>query len=405
LRVPGFECAPPAMAPFRLVVAALAACSCIGSVAGRCWESSSRSIKGPFVPHRQDVSVADGWQEALRLLMRDGAVVLTGLVDSAAEEDFRALAGSLPARLFDGTSGQGVRLLSPNAPVNGVHEELREAKRRGLYEPGSGLEPHTDGYVYGDDLPDFVFLLCERASARGGANVLLDGVALLDAVEAGDPADRGLAAWLNSTSVDLSEGGDTGITVGRAAEGPIVQWHTTASGRSRLKWRRQVNVGLTKQLATWKPLAEESAEDVAARRCSEVASPSYLSLWRPLPSTTGAGATSEVESKLRDFDAWIQQASAVAFSEQSFSLSRGEALVVDNYRVLHGRAPYAPPRDEQAGGGDASADAQNDERRFWRVWSWTSEGTGVPPDGALSSNPLNDEVFGDKQGAPSRTDL
>ena len=48
-----------------------------------------------------------------------------------------------------------------------------------------------------------------------------------------------------------------------------------------------------------------------------------------------------------------------------FHLERGEALIVDNWRLLHGRDRYFDKR-----------------RSLWRVWFWTEESAGV----ALPSN-------------------
>jgi alpha-ketoglutarate-dependent taurine dioxygenase len=340
----------------------------------------------------------------LDTLLQDGAVVLQG-IDSLTDGrySFHDVAAYLPLKFFGQAANTTaaateLKLLSPSAPVNGVHDELREAGRKGFYLPGSGLEPHTDGYVYGDDLPDFLFLLCEQPSPQGGANVLLDGHSIFNALEAGDADAQELARFLAEIHVDLSEPGESGLMTGRPATGPVVQWFNTLSGRKRLKWRRQINVANTQKLATWPPLDLESPEEVASRRCAELANSSYLSLWRPLPGTRAAGA--EEEPRLRAFDALLQHASAEAFADHSFSLSRGEALVVDNYRVLHGRAPYRPSEPQEAGGSELGH-----ERRFWRVWSWTSEGTGLPPDGARSSNPMNEEVFAAAVEAEPRAEL
>jgi len=389
-------------------LAAIIACVGAHAAAGiSCSTPSSKSIAGPLVPKRVDVSNTPAWHDALDVLFRDGAVVLQGVGNPSIgnRDSFRDIAAALPTRLLmagNESSGRQLQLLSPNAPVNAVHDELRELKKRGLYLPGSGLEPHTDGYVYGDDLPDFVFLVCERPSLLGGANVLLDGMALLHALDGGDSEERELAAWLVSTPVDLSEPAETGVVGGRLAEGPIVQWHSMPSGDLRLKWRRQINVDQTQQLDTWAPLRGVSSEEIAGKRCANLNNQSYLSLWRPLPSINPEHAV-EVQSKLRAFDSVIQRASAVAFAEHSFKLSRGEALVVDNYRVLHGRAPYQPPTPQQSDPG--AGDASNDERRLWRVWSWTSAGTGLPPDGARTSHPFNHDIFEVRKGAPLKTDL
>merc|ERR1719265_946933 len=50
-------------------------------------------------------------------------------------------------------------------------------------------------------------------------------------------------------------------------------------------------------------------------------------------------------------------------------LKPGDALIVDNYRMFHGRDAF---RDEQ--------------RLLWRVWIWTDGARGVP-DGQLFSTP------------------
>ncbi len=55
-------------------------------------------------------------------------------------------------------------------------------------------------------------------------------------------------------------------------------------------------------------------------------------------------------------------------------LGKGEAVVVDNYRVLHSREAF---------GG-------NGERRLWRVWTWTTNSDGRPNgDAAPVSTPLD----------------
>ena len=55
-------------------------------------------------------------------------------------------------------------------------------------------------------------------------------------------------------------------------------------------------------------------------------------------------------------------------------LGKGEAVLVDNYRVLHSREAF---------GGDG-------ERRLWRVWTWTTNSDGRPNGGAAPvSTPLD----------------
>mmetsp|Transcript_15769 Transcript_15769/g.40667 ORF Transcript_15769/g.40667 Transcript_15769/m.40667 type:complete len:398 (-) Transcript_15769:22-1215(-) len=364
------------------VVAAIAALGGLGTAA-----LASGPVAGPIVPSRIDVRTSRNVRaEALEALWRDGAVVLSNVDSHGGAEDFKRLAGQLPARLFAaGWGPDSVRLLSPDAPVNAVHEELKEAKRRGYHSPGSGLLPHTDGYAYGDDMPDFLFLVCEQSSARGGASALIDGQQILDALKATDEG-RELVEWLSTAEVDLQETNVTGIINGREARGPVVQHIDTPQGRQRLKWRRQINLPEHKKLGNFQPLGPSAAGGEQEDCSLDLPGESYLSLWKPLPSASKAEAA-EAERRLREFDQVLQNVTADAFLHHGFYLTRGEALVVDNYRVLHARTPYAPP---DAVGTRRGAEP---ERKFWRVWSWTSEGSGLPPDGARSSNPLNDKVF------------
>lgn len=365
--------------------AAAATLSWLPAASAACAASpASGPVPGPFVPTRVDVRTSKNPRaEALEALWRDGAVVLSHLDTHGPAEDFKRLAGQLPTRLFAGWKPGSIRLLSPDAPVNAVHEELREAEQRGYHQPGSGLLPHTDGYAYGDYLPDFVFLLCETSASRGGSNALLDSQQILEALEATEEGKE-LVEWLGKAEVDLREDSVTGIVDGRQASGPVVQRIETALGRRRLKFRRQINLPEHKRLGNFKPLG--AAEGEGEEDCGlDLPGSAYLSLWKPLANASEAEAA-EAERRLHEFDLVLQRATAEAFARQNFHLERGEALVLDNYRVLHARTPYVPPDAGAATGAEP-------ERKFWRVWSWTSEGSGLPPDGARSSNPLNDQVF------------
>jgi hypothetical protein len=80
------------------------------------------------------------------------------------------------------------------------------------------------------------------------------------------------------------------------------------------------------------------------------------------------------------FKAAVVAADAVA---PRFSVREGEALLIDNYRMLHGRDPYA--------GG----------RLMWRVWCWTDERMYARlPDVCLCS--CGQEYGGTDRGRPLR---
>lgn len=115
-------------------------------------------------------------------------------------------------------------------------------------------------------------------------------------------------------------------------------------------FRRQVSV-----------LAAEDAVDQDGRLKTNMRS--YQSLWSPLEK---AGHTQEeieqaqkVQEVLNAVDAAVQQEAAVA---PRFKLSKGEALLLDNYRMLHGREGYH---------GETL-------RKLWRVWIWSTGSKGIP---------------------------
>lgn len=120
----------------RTLIAFLGCVRGVHVVASTCSTQNSKVIAGPLVPRRVDVSESPGWHNAFDVLFQDGAVVLKGLANLTSHDQtsFRDLAATLPAHLFTAGSksskGKGLELLSPNAPVNGVHDELREAKQR-----------------------------------------------------------------------------------------------------------------------------------------------------------------------------------------------------------------------------------------------------------------------------------
>lgn len=179
---------------------------------------------------------------------------------------------------------------------------------------------HTDGYSYGRQYPDHFLLLCDRDSAVGGESFLVDGYALLDQMEA-DPEWAWLPIALRTVSIDQTEAGM------RPLVGPLVT--ATDRGRHMLVMSNAVDQG---------PVADSDDPDRDR---------TMIETWRD----TVYAATDHVEK---------------------FKLAPGEAVVVDNYRLFHGREPYT---DEQ--------------RRMWRVWMWTTASDSGAPVGTLASDSRN----------------
>ena len=163
------------------------------------------------------------------------------------------------------------------------------------------LPLHSDGFAYGDQPPDSLVLVCVTVGDSGGESVLVDGERLLADL------DADLRVFLTTVPVDVSQPGM------RPAVSPVVL--TLADGRRIVRWHPFLRAAL------------DSADPEADRRMIE--------RWDAAVETARVAAT-------------------------RYALEPGDALVVDNFRMLHSRDPYM---------GD---------RFLWRVWGWTSAGNGVP---------------------------
>ena len=183
----------------------------------------------------------------------------------------------------------------------------KDPKPYGTHE---ALPLHTDGFAYGDLAPDHFALSCVQQGTAGGESVLVDSHRLLDAV------DADLRAFLTTVPVDHSEPG--------MAAAPTLSQLALRLAHGRIAVRKV-------------PFVRPAADDPDA-----AATQAALDRW--------AAAVAEQDANV-----------------QRFRLVAGDLVVIDNYRVLHGREPF------------------EGERAMWRVWVWTDEGHGVPG-GALHSD-------------------
>jgi alpha-ketoglutarate-dependent taurine dioxygenase len=83
---------------------------------------------------------------------------------------------------------------------------------------------------------------------------------------------------------------------------------------------------------------------------------------RPRADSTDPEADGEM---IAAWDGLCRHAGSLA---PRFKLQAGETVVVDNFRVLHGRDPY-----------------EDVNRLMWRVWVWTKAAHSVP-EGLLASD-------------------
>ena len=101
--------------------------------------------------------------------------------------------------------------------------------------------PHTDGYVYGDHVPDYIFLLMETQNDFGGESFFVDGEAVLERLR-DDPQAEEILPLLSSLIFDQTESEKNGgLFQGRQSEGPLF----TRRDNGRLQWKRMLGRGDT----------------------------------------------------------------------------------------------------------------------------------------------------------------
>ncbi len=175
------------------------------------------------------------------------------------------------------------------------------------------LPSHTDGFAYGDRYPDYFLLLCGQSSPLGGESFLVDGYDVIDRLRRSGAA--GVVERMEAVAVDQTE-----PDMHRSVS-PILGY--TAAGRMMLR------------LFPYQRPSDESSDPPGDQAM---------------------------------IDAWKHAVVSTASAAPRFKLAAGEAAIIDNYRMTHGREPYTDP-----------------DRLMWRVWVWTTSALGVP-EGLLHSD-------------------
>lgn len=345
----------------------------------------------PIAPKHVPVSDQDMIK---KILKRDGVVIVTDLPGDAHSPGYwESIAGDLPTLCFGGTS-----LIAGEPSVACVHQEfarfeqlqmlqaaygeegavlskaaevelLGKAAKEGLphfteipWQKGLRQNPHTDGYVYGKHVPDYIFLLVEKQADVGGDSFFVDGERVLERLRA-DPDADSLMPLLDTLVYDQTESAETGgLIQGRNSKGPLFVHRPDG----RLQWKRMLGKD---QLQT--------VEDMQAV-------PVPRSCWAVTPETQAMakeiGAGMSPDEVLRRVDLAIHVEAEIA---ERVRLEKGEAVCIDNYRMLHSREKF-----------------DIGERRLWRVWTWTTNSDGRPDgDGMPVSTPLDIHL------APKATDV
>lgn len=197
-----------------------------------------------------------------------------------------------------------------------VFEVRSEIKPDNLANTGLGLEVHTDN-PYRDPVPTIQLLACMANSAEGGDSIVVDGFAAAKAVQETDPEAFKL---LSHYPVDF-----------RYAAGDDVDLHSC------------------------KPLIElgSGGELLAVRFNNRSAAPITRVPSHQMEAFYGAMRT------------FAQQLNA-ASQQVTFKLAAGELFMVDNRRVLHGRAAVVGAGERWLRGCYADVDSLTSKLRVLR---------------------------------------
>ncbi|GAA4560705.1 TauD/TfdA family dioxygenase [Pseudonocardia xishanensis] len=219
--------------------------------------------------------------EAREVVEVEGAALVSGIASEEAAMEFgRAMLGDDLVRI-----GRQIEATRANAEAEGAIVDAQPADERGRKREVSRdttlpMPPHNDGFAFGDEAPDRLFLLQARPAADGGENFLIDGLALVDLLPAA------LAEFVRTVPIDHSEPG-----IPQGAVHPILR--TTPAGLPQVRHHPF--------------LAPVSDDDWPAVR------------------------------------AWLDAVVSARDTGTRFRMEAGEMAIVDNYRVFHGRHGYADP--------------------------------------------------------------
>ena len=300
------------------------------------------------LPQKFDVTSSFSKEEIQQAFKKDGAVVLTNLFPPQSSS-WQDVAAEVPHLCWDSKD-----LLLQRHRADAVHEEHKK-----LSLAGEALHPHSDGYIWGDKFPDLVILVCEEpAGENQGANYLIDGHSVVERMEKDGENGGKLVEFLEKTLIDHTERSETAYVDGAESIVPVVRWLDpkgwrqteleNRERRGRLCWRRMIS----------KSFAGKQVED------KETGEVQYASLWAPVQESEDKETVKEA---LLELDRAI---AAEGHESLRFALAKGEALIVDNFRMLHSREAFH---------------GLDHKRRMWRIWSWTNASFGLPPQ-VIASN-------------------
>lgn len=383
-------------------------------------------------PQRFDCSKGFLKEDARKAFLRDGSIIVTNIDsnnhknnnhnsnddENSKSNNWSEIAASVPTLVWD---LHQLRLKTHRADPVHIEHKLSDLH-------GKALPPHTDGYMWGDRYPDLVILACEQqAPASGnddgddvyggnvkkrkgnGASFVIDGHSVFRRLI---PSTREL---LEKELVDHTERKKKGAMVqGEQSIVPVIRYLEPKG------WRRNhadADVGATDNDAAeasrknlcWRRMTGKSSEydvDDADDTKVKQLQVEYTSLWSPVRVVTptnknnnnnGTNDEDKIIAALLEVDSAIAAETAIA---PRFVLKKGEALIVDNFRMLHSRDSFQVHDDN-----NDDNNTKKQQRMMWRVWSWTDASFGLPPQIKVSGENVPSNVFEARNEIPVEASL
>ncbi|CAK9068279.1 TauD domain-containing protein, partial [Durusdinium trenchii] len=269
------------------------------------------------------------------LLLKDGVAVLHCAGDAAGE------AADLPKRVLGDAWAAGlapteIRMkVDPDTQLvqavtfgqqrkGGKHDQFGPTESNKSKTTNQVIDPlHVDGTkAFGYSAPDFILLFCAVPCPTGGANFVVDGEAVLQSMRE-HPDHAWVADAVFSRPVRQLYFSVTATGKG-VWEGPLAIRHESG----RLQWQC--------------PNVFDACE----------------------PRVVPLESSDDRERDQAMIDIFAEHMRAAQASAARFKLDAGDCLVVDNYRMSHGREPFTSL-----------------DRTLWRMWTWSTRSSGgIPAD-------------------------
>mmetsp|Transcript_17395 Transcript_17395/g.40463 ORF Transcript_17395/g.40463 Transcript_17395/m.40463 type:complete len:269 (+) Transcript_17395:857-1663(+) len=226
-----------------------------------------------------------------------------------------------------------------------------------------------------------------------GANYVLNGNVIYQEIRSKRPD---LAQLLTTVPVDHTERSDSGVAQGVESVRPIWEWIEYDKNHPDNDDRDEDDEALSKASSSWWDTSI-SQRRLCWRRMVPPQPPvpgtAVESLWQVVEENDNHNHDNDTRATIQDAIAYLNQTiHDQARAAPRFCLQTGEALLVDNYVMLHARDGFSTLAT-------TTTASTTTDRWMWRVWVWTQHCRQVPPE-ILLQQP-QEQLQGTRTAAPA----